>query len=166
MINTNFKEMDNVPKIALVILVAITGYFLTFLIIDSFLTPTQTPMMQMMNERMGTNVMNFSTADSMIINLISLIFGIGLGFFASLYLFKMQKGDRDYKILRKALSDDEKKILDEIKKAGEITQDSLRFRLAWSKAKVSTILTNLDKKELIQRERAGKTYKVRLQKTV
>ena len=55
-------------------------------------------------------------------------------------------------------------FLDEIKKAGEITQDSLRFRLNWSKAKVSTILTNLDKIGLIQRERIGKTYKVYLQK--
>ena len=138
--------MDSVPKIALIILTAIIGYFLMFLIISSLLVPIQTPMMQMMNERMGTNVMNFSTTNSTIINFLSLIFGIGLGFFSSLYLFKIQKGDRDYKILRKALSDDEKKILDEIKKAGEITQDSLRFRLAWSKAKVSTILTNPDKK--------------------
>ena len=54
-------------------------------------------------------------------------------------------------------------ILDEIKKAGEITQDSLRFRLNWSKAKISTTLTNLDKMNLIQKERIGKTYKVYLQ---
>ena len=54
--------------------------------------------------------------------------------------------------------------LEAIKKSGEITQDSLRFRLDWSKAKVSTILTNLDKRNLIQRERIGKTYKVYLQK--
>ena len=58
----------------------------------------------------------------------------------------------------------EKKILDEVKRAGEITQDSLRFRLNWSKAKISTILTNLDKINLIQRERQGKTYKVFLSK--
>jgi len=67
-------------------------------------------------------------------------------------------------IIRKALSEDEKSILEEIKKAGKITQDSLRFRLNWSKTKVSTILTNLDKINLIQRERTGKTYKVYLQK--
>jgi uncharacterized membrane protein len=36
----------------------------------------------------------------------------------------------------------------------------LRFRLGWSKAKLSRILTNLDKMNLIQRERAGKTYNV------
>ena len=160
----NFKEIDNVSKIALIVLAAIVAYFSVFLITNSLLTPKQTPMMQMMNEAMGANIMNFSTTNSIIINLISLIFAAGLGFLASLYLFKVQSKDKEYSILRKALSEDEKKILDEIKKAEEITQDSLRFRLDWSKAKVSTILTNLDKRNLIQRERVGKTYKVYLQK--
>ena len=160
----NIKEVDNVSKIALIILVAIVGYFLVFLIISPLFVPKQTPMMQMMGEAMGTNVMNFSTTNSIIINLISLIFAAGLGFLTSLYLFRTKTGDREYNILRKALSQDEKKILDEIKKAKEITQDSLKFRLDWSKAKVSTILTNLDKRGLIQRERIGKTYKVYLQK--
>ena len=160
----NIKEVDNVSKIALIILVAIVGYFLAFLIISPLFVPKQTPMMQMMGEAMGTNIMNFSTTNSIIINLISLIFAAGLGFLTSLYLFRTKTEDREYNILRKALSQDEKKILDEIKKAKEITQDSLRFRLDWSKAKVSTILTNLDKRGLIQRERIGKTYKVYLQK--
>jgi len=66
----------------------------------------------------------------------------------------------ELKIIRKALSDDEKAVVDEVKRAGKITQDSLRFRLGWSKAKVSRILTNLDKMNLIQRERIGKTYNV------
>jgi uncharacterized membrane protein len=160
----NLKELDNVSKIALIVLVAVIGYFLVFLIVSLLLKPTQTPMMQMMNEMMGTNIMSFSTTNSIIINLISLVFGVGFGFLTSLYLFKTDTEEKEYHILRKALSDDEKKILDEIKKAGEITQDSLRFRLEWSKAKVSTILTNLDKRNLIQRERIGKTYKVYLQK--
>ncbi len=160
----NLKEVDNVSRIALIILVAIIGYFLLFLITSSVLIPKQTPMMQMMSEAMGTNIMNFSTTNSIIINLISLIFAAGLGFFASLYLFRARSKDKEYNILRKALSDDEKRILDEIKRADEVTQDSLRFRLDWSKAKVSTVLTNLDKRNLIQRERIGKTYKVYLQK--
>ena len=160
----NLKEVDNVSKIVLVILVAIIGYFLLFLSTSSLLIPKQTPMMQMMGEAMGTNIMNFSTTNSIIINLISLIFAAGLGFFASLYLFGLQSKHKEYSIMRKALSEDEKAILDEIKKAGEITQDSLRFRLNWSKAKVSTILTNLDKRGLIQRERIGKTNNVYLQR--
>ncbi len=160
----NLKEVDNVSKIVLVIIIAIIVYFLLFLITSLLLIPKQTPMMQMMGEAMGTNIMNFSTTNSIIINIFSLIFAAGAGFFASLYLFGLQSKDKEYSIMRKALSEDEKAILDEIKKAGEITQDSLRFRLNWSKAKASTILTNLDKRNLIQRERIGKTYKVYLQK--
>ena len=164
-VNMNkLKEIDNISKIELIFLVAVVGYFLVFLIISPLFIPKQTPMMQMMGETMGTNIMNFSTTNSIIINLISLVFAAGLGFFASLYLFGLQSKDKEYNILRKALSDDEKRILDEIKRADEITQDSLKFRLDWSKAKVSTILTNLDKRNLIQRERVGKTYKVYLQK--
>lgn len=160
----NLKELDSVSKVVSIVLVVIIGYFLMFLIMNLLLAPTQTPMMQMMNGMTGTSIMSFSTTGSIIINLVSLIFAVGFGFLTSLYLFRIHSEDKEYNILRKALSDDEKKILDEIKRAGEITQDSLRFRLDWSKAKISTILTNLDKRELIQRERIGKTYKVYLQK--
>ncbi len=66
----------------------------------------------------------------------------------------------ELKIIKKALSEDEKAVIDEITRAGEVTQDSLRFRLDWSKAKLSRILTNLDKMNIIQRERVGKTYNV------
>ncbi len=157
----NIKELDNVSKTVLLILVVVVGYFFMFLIINSLLEPKQTPMMQMMKKTMG---MNMNNINSSITNLFSLIFAIGLGFIISLYIFRKQPEDKEYSILRRALSDDEKKILDEVKKAGEITQDSLRFRLDWSKAKISTILTNLDKRGIIQRERIGKTYKVYLKK--
>ncbi|MDO8740743.1 MAG: hypothetical protein Q7J54_04210 [Candidatus Woesearchaeota archaeon] len=158
------KNLNNASKSVLIVLVIIAVYFLLFPFIGSFFIREQTPMMQGMSEMMGANIMSSSSISSITINLISLIFALGLGFLASLYLFKMKIEDKEYKILRKALSDDKKKIFDEIKKAGEITQDSLRFRLNWSKSKVSTILTDLDKMNLIQRERVGKTYKVYLQK--
>lgn len=67
-------------------------------------------------------------------------------------------------IIKPALTSEEKKALAEIEKAGEITQDSLRFRLGWSKAKASAIISNLDRIGVVQRERTGKTYKVFLQK--
>ncbi len=70
----------------------------------------------------------------------------------------------ELEMVKKGLSEDEKKILAEIEKEKEITQDSLRFRLEWSKAKVSTILTHLDKMGIIQRRREGKTYVVFLSK--
>lgn len=70
----------------------------------------------------------------------------------------------ELRIMKKALSKDELLVLEEVEKAGEITQDSLRYRLEFSKAKVSAIITSLDRMGLIQRERQGKTYKVYLQK--
>ena len=114
-------------------------------------------MMDMMNQAIyGSNRAN--------ILIFSFIVALIIGIIFSSYLSKIQTKEKEYNILKKALSKDERTILDEIKKAGEITQDSLRFRLNWSKAKISTILSNLDKMNLIQRERIGKTYRVHLQK--
>jgi len=156
----NLKDLTNfntVTKVLLVILAIAVSYFIISLIINPFTQPTS--MMDMMAQ-----LNNSFGADTIIPLIIALIIGIIISF----YLFKdKNKEDKkkdEFSIIRKALSEDEKKILDEIKKAKEITQDSLRFRLGWSKAKVSTILTNLDKRNLIQRERTGKTYNVYLQK--
>ena len=63
-------------------------------------------------------------------------------------------------ILRSALSDDERALVDIIKEYEGITQDSLRFRTGFSKSKVSALLVELEKKSIIDRERTGKTYKV------
>ena len=70
----------------------------------------------------------------------------------------------ELKIIKRVLSKDERKVIKELEKTREITQDSLGFRLGWSKAKISTILSNLDRMRLIQRKREGKTYSVFLQK--
>ncbi len=160
----NLTKLDNVTKILLILLIGVIFYFAIFSILKPFFITEPTPMMKMMGQVMGSDIMNFSSANSATMNLVSLIVAIIVAVIISFYLFKHNAKDEEYKIIRKALSEDEKAILDEIKKAGKITQDSLRFRLNWSKAKVSTILTNLDKMNLIQRERVGKTYKVYLQK--
>jgi predicted PurR-regulated permease PerM len=160
----NFTKLNNVTKILLILLIGVIFYFAIFSILKPFFITEPTPMMKMMSQVMGSDIMNFSTTSSATMNLVSLIVAIIVAIVTSFYLFKHDVKDEEYNIIKKALSQDEKKILDEIKKAKEITQDSLKFRLDWSKAKVSTILTNLDKRRLIQRERIGKTYKVYLQK--
>jgi len=156
----NPKKLDNVTKILLILLMGVILYFVMFMVLTPFLIREPTSMVDIMNQMTGSN------NSSITINLVSLIIALIVALIVSFYLFRQDRKEQEYKVIRKALSDDEKKILDEIKRAGEITQDSLRFRLNWSKAKISTILTNLDKRELIQRERIGKTYKVYLQKTV
>ena len=148
-------ELDNITKILLIILIVVVSYFLIFLIIKPFFAPKD--MMGMMEQISG----GLNNA-----NLLSLIIALIIGVIISFYLFKREEKEEKFNIIRKILSNDERKILDEIKKSGEITQDSLRLRLGWSKAKISTILTNLDKRELIQKERIGKTYKVHLQKMI
>lgn len=157
---TNLTKLDNVTKVILIVLVIAVSYFVIFLIIKPFFVSQPTSMSEMMNR-----VIRGDTS-STLINLFSLIIALIIGVIISFYLFKQNKTREEdkFNIIRKVLSDDEKKVLDEVKKAGEITQDSLRFRLNWSKAKISTILTNLDKKGLVQRERSGKTYRIYLQK--
>jgi len=103
--------------------------------------------------------------DTTIVNLVAYSLALLIGVLVSLWLkpgttvITPSRMD-ELEIIKRALSDDEKAVLDEIRRAGEITQDSLRFRLDWSKAKLSRILTNLDKMNIIQRERVGKTYNV------
>ena len=144
-------DLNNVTRVLLVILGIAVSYFIIFLIIRPFTRPAS--MMDMMNQAI------LGRTDT----IISLIIALVIGIILSYYLFRTEPKDRELSIIKKVLSDDEKKILDEIKKAGKITQDSLRFRLGWSKAKISTILTNLDKKEIVQRQRTGKTYNIYLQ---
>ena len=153
----NLTKLDNITRIFLIILVVAISYFFVFLIIGYFFIKQPTSMMDIMNQSIyGNNRTN--------ILIFSFIIALIIGIIFSSHLSKIQTKEKEYHILKKALSKDERIILDEIKKAGEITQDSLRFRLNWSKAKISTILSNLDKMNLIQRERIGKTYKVYLQK--
>jgi len=153
----SLRKLDNVTKILSIILVVAISYFFVFLITGYFFIKQPTSMMDMMNQAIyGSNRAN--------ILIFSFIVALIIGIIFSSYLSKIQTKEKEYNILKKALSKDERMILDEIKKAGEITQDSLRFRLNWSKAKISTILSNLDKMNLIQRERSGKTYRVYLQK--
>ena len=49
-----------------------------------------------------------------------------------------------------------------VKEQDGITQTTLRFRTDLSKAKISQILTDFEKKNLIKREEKGKTYAVYL----
>ena len=67
-----------------------------------------------------------------------------------------------FELLLKAMDDNEKKVLKAIKEQEGITQSTLKFRTDLSKAKVSQILTDFEKKHLIKRETKGKTYSVYL----
>jgi len=146
-------------KILLIVLVVVISYLLLFLVLFGLFVQQPTTMHGMMGHMMSPS------QDTAVVNLVALSLALLIGVLVSLWLkpgttVTAPSRIDELEIIKKALSDDEKAVVDEIRRAGEITQDSLRFRLDWSKAKLSRILTNLDKMNLIQRERVGKTYNV------
>ena len=73
---------------------------------------------------------------------------------------KIEQGK--FELILKAMDDSEKRVLKAIKEQEGITQSTLKYRTDLSKAKVSQILTDFEKKHLIKRETKGKTYAVYL----
>lgn len=67
-----------------------------------------------------------------------------------------------FELILKAMDESEQKVLKAIKEQDGITQSTLKFRTDLSKAKVSQILTDFEKKHLVKRELKGKTYAVYL----
>ena len=162
---SSLRNLDIPTKIILIVLVIVTSFIALFLVSSEFLAEQSTFGSGMMMDHIG------NSTDYTVSILLSLAIALVAGVLITLWLKpsmqtklmeSVQNSPRidELEIIKRALSEDEKQVLDEIRRAGEITQDSLRFRLEWSKAKLSRILTNLDKLNLIQRERLGKTYKV------
>lgn len=70
--------------------------------------------------------------------------------------------DEKFEIILKALDEYEKKALKAVKEQNGITQNTLRLRTDMSKAKLSYVLQELEKRNLIKRIRKGKTLAVYL----
>ncbi len=75
---------------------------------------------------------------------------------------KMGIEQNKFELVSKAMDENEKRVLKAIKEQEGITQSTLKYRTDLSKAKVSQILTDFEKKHLIKREVQGKTYSVYL----
>ena len=67
-----------------------------------------------------------------------------------------------FSIILKALDDYEKRVMQLIKEQDGITQNTLRLRANLSKAKLSYVLQELEKRNLIKRIPKGKTLEVHL----
>jgi len=72
----------------------------------------------------------------------------------------MKLQEDKFNLALKMLDDNEKNVINAIKEQDGITQTTLRYRTDLSKAKVSQILTDFEKKNLIKRIQKGKTYSV------
>jgi uncharacterized membrane protein len=68
--------------------------------------------------------------------------------------------DEMFNILLKGLDSYEQKILKAIREQPGITQNTLRIRVDLSKAKVSQVVTELEKKGLVKRIKKGKTLSI------
>jgi len=65
----------------------------------------------------------------------------------------------------KILDENEQKVLKAVSEKEGISQSNLRFRTNLSKAKISQIVTNFEKKGIVKRESQGKTYAIYLAKS-
>ena len=74
----------------------------------------------------------------------------------------MEIGDDKFQLILRAMDENEQKVIKAIKEQNGITQSTLKYRTDLSKAKVSQILTDFEKKHLVKREAQGKTYAVYL----
>jgi|GEM_PF-2908993 uncharacterized membrane protein len=73
-----------------------------------------------------------------------------------------KNSDELINVVERVMDKDESLIINIIKEHEGITQDSLRFKTGFSKAKISIILKELENKGIIYRERFGKTYRLYL----
>jgi uncharacterized membrane protein len=164
---TYLREFDLLSKIAIVVLISTLTYVvLVFLLKPVFIgqsTASHTSMM-------GDHMMSFQSPEQSNLNIAAILGAVLAGTATALALGKkeivqMRREPTDeIAIIKRVLSPDEKKLIGVVEEAGEITQDSLTFRLEWSRAKVSVIVTNLERLNILQRKREGKTYVVFLPK--
>lgn len=96
--------------------------------------------------------------------IISAIIFFVAGYFV--HKFKSKKENAIISIPSFVLTPDEITILDIIKKHDEINQKIIGTELSWSKSKVSAILTNLEYKKIIHKEKQGRNFKVKLIKKI
>ncbi|MEK6835695.1 MAG: hypothetical protein AABX55_01615 [Nanoarchaeota archaeon] len=71
-----------------------------------------------------------------------------------------------FNILLSALSEDEQKVMKAVREQDGITQATLRIRTDLSKTKLSFILADLEKKDLIKKVAQGKTNAIYLKKPI
>ncbi|MBI2110732.1 winged helix-turn-helix transcriptional regulator [Candidatus Woesearchaeota archaeon] len=71
-----------------------------------------------------------------------------------------------FSILTKALDPFEQKVLKAVKEQEGITQNTLRIRTDLSKAKVSYVVNDLERKGLIKRDKKGKTFAIFLREAI
>ncbi|MFN4132813.1 MAG: helix-turn-helix transcriptional regulator [Candidatus Hadarchaeales archaeon] len=89
------------------------------------------------------------------------------GSIASILMFIVRRysSERSLRVAMMTLTEDERKVFEAILRAGgEARQDKLRRELDMSKAKLSALVNNLEKKRMVTKERYWKTNILRASK--
>ena len=96
---------------------------------------------------------------------IAILIGIAVGWWVRSYGKKRPVPVAAAKSLPAHLfNPDEQAIIAKIKEAkGKIRQKELGVRLGWSKSKVSAVITNLEYKKVVRREKIGRNYDIYLE---
>ena len=79
---------------------------------------------------------------------------------------KKELKEDKFELFLSALNEDEKKVMKAVREQDGITQATLRIRTDLSKTKLSFILSDLEKKDLIKKVLQGKTNQVFLKKAI
>lgn len=75
---------------------------------------------------------------------------------------RKELGEEKFSLVMKGLDISEQEVIKAVREQDGITQSTLRLRTAMSKAKLSTVLSDLEKKGLIARQEQGKTLSVHI----
>ncbi len=95
--------------------------------------------------------------------LLALLLGVGLGMALQRYRTKSIEMTLPY-VPASLLSPDERTVLTVLEEHRTMMQKELGKRLNWSKSKISAIVSNLDHKGIIAREKIGRNYRITLLK--
>ncbi|MBS3117038.1 winged helix-turn-helix transcriptional regulator [Candidatus Woesearchaeota archaeon] len=71
-----------------------------------------------------------------------------------------------FTLILKGLDEYERRVMKAVKEQEGITQNTLRLRTEMSKAKLSYVLQDLEKKDLIVKNKKGKTYTIHLKEEI
>ena len=79
---------------------------------------------------------------------------------------EIKENEKKFEFLLKGLDEYEKKVIRAVKEQDGISQSTLRIRTDMSKAKLSMVLSNLEKKNLIKKIADGKFNKIYIKTTL
>lgn len=79
---------------------------------------------------------------------------------------KVELKEDKFKILLTGLDEDEKKVIEAVKDQDGISQSTLKYRTDLSKTKLSIVLSQLEKKNLIAKVKKGKINNIFLKKAL